>query len=339
MSNASGKKLLASFSRKGSLFLGLAASLLASQARAECTLGAVAVLPLHEQNGEEILTTDINGQTANFILDTGAFATTLKLSAAARLGVGMSQMDFDSNGVGGVQHTWRGTARHMRVGNMTADGMVLAGADMLLTPADSALDGLFGMNMMAAYDIDLDFVGNHAIIYEADGSCGRPTVALAQPLYMVPLNFIINDRQADIDVTIDGHVLHAVVDSGAAHTVLFRAAAARLGVDLSPLRAPSHGLGYGIGPRPVATMSHVFGVVQIGDLQIRNMRLAILDQANMGIGMVHIGSLLADPSSGQPGGEDMLLGADFMRKVHLWISHSSHKLIMQYPPAPSVLPR
>jgi hypothetical protein len=32
---------------------------------------------------------------------------------------------------------------------------------------------------------------------------------------------------------------------------------------------------------------------------------------------------------------DVLLGEDFISRVHLWISYSSHTLIMQYPPKPS----
>jgi len=311
-----------------------------SAAGAACTLGAVAVLPLQIQQGHFAFTASINDKAANFALDTGAFATTLTLAAADRLGVRMNALGTVVNGVGGVRHLYRGTASHMRVGQMSADGMVLAGADILdAPPLAAAMDGLFGMNMMSAYDIDLDVAGRHAILYQADGSCRKPTVALAQPLYMVRLEYIQHDRQADVEIVIDGQRLRAVIDSGAAQTAMFASAARRLGLDLSALHAPNAGRGFGIGPRPVPVMRHVFDTVQIGDLQIRNMPVMILAQADLGFNMVHVGSLLADPSSGEPGGEDMLLGADFMQKVHLWISHSSQTLIMQYPPQQSVLPQ
>ena len=317
---------------------GLVAVLIAHGAQAACTLGAVAVLPVHQEHDGQVIPVEINGRAANLVIDTGAFATTIKRAAADRLGVRMNELDTETYGIGGVRHTYRGFARTMRVGNMQADGMTLAGVDMMDRPTDSGVDGLFGMNMMAAYDIDLDFAGGHVVIYEADGGCSKPTVALAQPLYIVPLEYIEHDRQADIEVVIDGHRVRAVLDSGASHTVMFRSAAGRLGVDLSALRAPGHHLGFGIGPQAVPALEHVFGSVRIGDLTINNMRIDVLDQANMGVSLVHVGSRLADPSLGEPGGEEMLLGADFMRKVHLWISHSSGRLIMQYPPQPSVLP-
>ena len=298
----------------------------------------MAVLPVQHESDGQVVTVDINGHPANLVLDTGAFATTLKRVSAERLGVRMSQLDQDTYGIGGTRHTYRGTAKHMRIGNVSADGMVLAGLDFLDRPSDTGIDGLFGMNMMAAYDIDLDLPGDHVVLYEADGSCRKPHVALAAPLYTVPLQFIEHDRQADIELSINGHPIRAVIDSGAARTILFRSAASRLGVDISALHAAGHALGYGIGPRAAPMLQHVFETVQIGDLRINNMRIAVIDQANASPARVHVGSLLSDSSLGETGGEEMLLGADFMRKVHLWISHSSHTLIMQYPPQPSVLP-
>ena len=308
-------------------------------AQAACQLGAVAVLPLKMEHGSAIFTADVNGKPAALILDTGAFGTIIKRSSAERLGVSMSQMDVESSGVGGNRHTFRGTARHMRVGNLNADGMILGGSDFLEETGGSGPDGLFGMNMMAAYDIDLDFVGEHAILFEADGECHKPAVALAPPLYDVRLVSIDNNRQADVDITVEGHPIRAEIDSGAAHTVMFRDTAYRLGIDMSGLLAPDHHQARGIGPRTVASMTHVFSSVQIGDLTIRNMAIEILDQPVIQKKRLHIGSLLADDTDGEGGGEGMLIGADFMQKVHLWISHSSQRLIMQYPPKPSILPQ
>ena len=84
-------------------------------------------------------------------------------------------------------------------------------------------------------------------------------------------------------------------------------------------------------------MPHVFNTVTIGDLTFHNMKIDVLDQADTGVDRHRTGSLFAvDTFSG---GHDMTLGADFMSKVHLWISHSSHQLVMQYPPKPSALPQ
>ncbi len=313
--------------------------LLSGQAVAACQLGAVAVLPLRMEGGHAMLYADVNGKPANLVLDTGAFATVLKRSSAERLGVAMSETGADSNGVGGSRAIWRGRARHMRIGNMNADGMVLGGSDFLDREEESGPDGLFGMNMMAAYDVDLDLVGQHAIIFEADGDCHKPAVALAPPLYDVRLVHVDNNRETEVDINVDGRTIRAEIDTGSPHTVMFRAAAYRLGLDVSGLHAAGHRMVGGAGPRRVAVITHVFGKVVIGDLTINNMPVDIVDQAVVNSKRVHLGSLLTDDSDGEGGGEDMLIGADFMQKVHLWISHSSQRLIMQYPSQPSVLPK
>ncbi len=86
-------------------------------------------------------------------------------------------------------------------------------------------------------------------------------------------------------------------------------------------------------------MPHVFSAVKIGSFEIHNMSIEIIAQMNNGVSHHHVGSLLEDVEYGEGGDEEMLLGADFMQKVHLWISHSANRLIMQYPPQPSVLPK
>ncbi len=316
----------------------LMSTALIGQARAECSLGAVAVLPLQLQGGHFVFTATINGHDARFILDTGAFAVVLKRDSAQKFGVPLTLTDITSYGIGGVRNTYRGAAGRMQIGNIVADGMTIGAADIFPVADASGLDGLFGMNQMAAYDIDLDIPGRHAILYQATGGCRTPTVALAQPLYDVPLVYVRNNRSAEVDIMVDGRQVRATVDSGAFHTVMFRRTAARFGLDMTGFADPRHKTDHGIGPYAVSSFAHVFKVVKIGDLEFHNMPIEIIDQGDLGTSHVHVGSRLEDQADGEGGGEDMLLGADFMQKVHIWISHSSQRLIMQYPPQPSVLP-
>ncbi len=313
---------------------------LAAPAYADCQLAAVAVLPLRQEHGHFLFTADINTHPANFVLDTGAFATSLNRASADRLGVRLSQLDKLTYGIGGAQAQYRGVAKRMRVGQMNADGMVIGGNDLWSAQRFPDWDGLFGMNMMAAYDIDLDIVGGHAILFEADGNCRKPTVALAPPLYRVKLEPARNDREADVILEIDGHPIRAKLDTGAVHSVMYRRAASRLGVDLSAFNAPTRATVVGIGRFAVPYMSHVFAKVRIGELSVHNMDIGIIAQQDSGIDRVHVGSLLPGADApDDPGGEDMLLGADFFTRFHVWISHSSQSVILQYPPVASVLPR
>ncbi len=317
---------------------GLAGSLLISAAaHAACALGAVAVLPTHMVGGHFVFPVDVNGHPANLALDTGAFSTTFWLSSAEQLGISMRGTDTETSGVGGVRQIYRGTAKRFRIGSLDADNMEVAAAVSEVGARGWGADGVLGMNMMAAYDVDLDTPGQHVIIFEADGDCRKPNVALSPPLYSVALENVQNNRQAVVELTIEGQRFRALLDTGAPGTVMYRHAANRLGMDLSGLRAPGHHVVRGIGPFGVAAMTHVFEHVSIGSLTVNNMQVEIVDQVERK--RVHTGSLLTDPTDEEGGGQDMLLGADFLQKVHVWLSHSSHRLIMQYPPRESVLPK
>ena len=311
--------------------------LLSAPAQAACTLGAVAVLPTHLQRGHLVFPVDVNNHQANLILDTGAFATMFWLSSAEPLGIPMTGTDALTSGLGGVSEVYHGTVKRFRLGGLNADNMVVGGAESTQAAAGWGADGLLGMNMMAAYDVDLDTPGQHVIIFEADGDCSKPNVALSPPLYSVALEEVLHNRQAVVGLTIDGQRFRALLDTGAPGTVMYRHAASRLGLDLSGLRAPGHHVVHGIGPFGVAAVSHVFDHVSIGNLTVNNMQVEIVDQVERK--RVHTGSLLADPADEEGGGQDVLLGADFLQMVHVWISHSSHRMIMQYPPQASVLPK
>ena len=298
---------------------------------------------LRYDQGHFVFDADINNHPANLVLDTGSFATTMNLAAADKLGIRVGQVG-EVYGIGGTQTLYRGTASRMRFGGLDADGMMLGAAAMWDPKRFPGWDGLFGMNMMAAYDVDLDFTGRRASLFLPQGDCRKPAVTLQQPLYTVPLLSIVHDRQTALTVLLDGQRMKAVLDTGTPRTTLYRHSAQRLGLDLSGLTATTNVTVRGVGTLDVPTIKHVFPTITIGSLVLHNMPVEIVAQRNTGVDRHHTGSLIesdVDDANGstaggdEPGGEDMLLGADFLQAVHVWISHSSQTLVMQYPPKPS----
>jgi hypothetical protein len=107
-----------------------------------------------------------------------------------------------------------------------------------------------------------------------------------------------------------------MIDTGANFSAIFRHTAERVGVHMEDASARQHGSGRGIGPQTVASVRMKLDTVDVGDLEFTNMPVEVLDDRR--------------------GDEvEMLLGEEFQRRVHLWISYSSHTLIMQYPPTAS----
>ncbi len=309
---------------------------LAAPAAATCTLSAAAVIPTVSFARHYVLAADVNGKRANLIADTGATTTNLTTAAAPRLGVSLNRRGRDNEGIGGGEPAFRGFAATLRISQLILHGQFVGGTAVL---ADPQIDGVLGMDILSTYDIDLDFVGQHILLFEPASGCGGPAAALARPLYSAHLAYIRNDALAEVDVFIEGMRVRALIDSGSPTSVLFRRSASLLNLDLARFRGPDHHESRGIGPHIVRSFTQMFPSITIGDFALRGLPVEVLDQQDFGFNRVHTGSVLADDDDGLPGAEQMILGADFLEKVHVWISHSSHLLIMQYPPRPSEIPK
>lgn len=283
-----------------------------------CTMAVGAVLPLHPEGDRVLVDASINHQPALLVFDTGAFTSVLTLQAAQRLGMGLTKgEEFDSvratlSGVGGARNAIGVVARTVDIGGLHGRDYNFLAADILAPP----LDGLLSMDLISQFDIDLDYPEHKAILYRPVGDCSAPAAFLASPLYGVALLPTGEDRRPRVTVQIGDKDFVALVDTGTGTTFITRRAAARLGVRLEDLGAARHFTVQGIASRAVAAVRHVFEPISIGDLTLVNKQMDVLDDT-------------ADD------GVEIVLGADFQRQVHVWISYSSHSMIMQYPPRPS----
>ena len=301
-------------------------------------LPAITVAPLADVAGHPVLAARINGQLANLVLDTGSSGTALDLDAAARLGVSLHRSRLEDFGIGGSSHAYYGVAARFALGGLVANGQAMGGVVLPDGLRARGIAGILGADMLAPYDVDLDLTGGHAILFDHQDGCPAPAVAMPRPLYSAPLLAGGTSTVPAVRMRVGGVALRAVVDSGAPSTIMFRTAAARLGIDLAGLRAAGHQTSGGFGPRRVGSFVHVLGEVRIGGLSLRDVPVEIIDQAGPGSG-ARFASLLADNRFAPASVADVLLGADFLRRVHVWISHSSQLLVMQYPARASVLPK
>ena len=291
-----------------------------------CNLAFMGALPLTPAASHLAFDATINDRPARLVLDTGAFSTVLTWTAAHRLGLRLDSMTMGPlEGIGGRQTAAIYRAGTIRVGNIVGRNFPVAvsGIDRVL---GKDVDGAIGMDFFSRNDLDVDLVTGRLIIYQPQDDCSHASAYLRGPLYSVPLVGARPGRaygadsfmsQPRIPVTIGGMQLTAALDTGAPQNLLFRNGAAKLGmIDLRLPNDPHLSAG-GIGPAILPAALHTMKPIGIGDLELRNLRAAVIDQPM--------------PDA------DLLLGLDFFRRVHVWISHSSGMLIMQFPPAPSPL--
>jgi clan AA aspartic protease (TIGR02281 family) len=290
-----------------------------------CDLVHVTDLPVTFNDRKFFTTIKINGQDARVMFDTGAADNLLSESTARRLGMRVQVSGYDYiEGIGG----------QLKVGEAKSHDVSLGGAHgeelKFTTVPDSesfpGADGVLGMNFLTDFDLDLDFWGRRIGLYKAIGACDTPYTALAEPLYAVNLTTPsaekdplresgdVIDLSPAVTVAINGVSLRGEVDTGAFQTTIFRDSARRAGLLAGD--AIASGKMSGAGPREVHADLRMSAPLVIGQLTLMNVPVVVADQRHLP-------------------GIDLLLGYDFVTRIHLWISKSSKTLIMQYPPGPT----
>lgn len=304
--------------------LGLAL-LAAAGARAECRLGHVATMPVRLEKQHLIVKGTVDEHPAEFVFDTGSATTFLTAAAVARLDLRAMRSEaketarfFRIEGIGGVTSGRPVVAKSIDLGGLRARDYAFIVADMDLSAISPSVDGLLSADLLAKYDLDLNLAGGNIGLYYPLSDCSHPAARLAGQLYMAPLRADSRERSPRITVDIAGQNFDAVIDTGAPLTALLRAAArAAIAEDGEP--QPTRVRVRGIGSDSESAGMLRLKSLGIGELALDNYPVLIVDRS-LGADLGHV---------------DVLLGLDFLTRIHTWISYSSNTLIMQYPPKPS----
>jgi predicted aspartyl protease len=288
---------------------------------APCSLAFATDLPLRFSHNQVLTPAVLDGQTTSMVLDTGSQFTLVTKSTADRMNLDIVAASGEMTGIGGSRGVYIFSAKNFQIGRLQGKNLPLMVSDFVLAPGGRPVDGLLGADFLAPYDVDLDFPASKASLFKVQGSCPATATALDGPLFQAPL--VPSDHPLDsrpfVRVEVAGKSLLAAVDSGAAHTLIFGNAARRIGLRVEDLAREPHFRARGIGPETPVIVRHVMAPITIGEITLRNLPVAIMDE-------------------GSPDSTDMLLGLDFLSHVHVWLSFSSHVMLMQYPPKPSPPP-
>ncbi len=283
-----------------------------------CVFAPINLLNVHFANGQLNTGVLINTKPANFIIDTGADYTLLTTTAANRLNLPNTLIPgATADVIGGAQHISRTQIGELIIGSAVLRNRALPVID---SPMPTAIaDGSLGMDFLSNFDVDFDLANNAVNLYHAYPGCADidSRLSLSQPLYGVDLIAVPNHATIRrFAVTIGGQTFMAQFDSGSSVSVIFRDAAARLGMtDLAFIHLRNNtARGFGTALVPAAYLS--LNTITIGALTLNHMPIEVVDQ---------------DKKSGP----DILIGLDFATKVHVWMKQSGHKLLFQFPPLPT----
>ena len=290
------------------------AGLAASQASAACRIGIVADLPVTMIGQRASVPIKVNGKDTNFWLDSGAFFNIMSKAKATELDLTTTPLPqgFYVIGVGGSASVEVTTIKSFGIVGQDIKNM------QFMVGGSDAGNGLIGRNLLGLVDTEFDLAhGTVKVIKPHD--CGNQAMtywAPGKPYFEAELlpDEAPVDHDFRVPVNINGVRVTAEFDTGAHGTLLGRRAAERAGINLSgPGVVPFSGIN-GVGRRFKEGWIVPVGNVAIGDEQILQTHIVVID----------------GPISGGEGAPEMLLGMDYMLAHHIYVARDRRRVFFTY---------
>lgn len=293
------------------MLFGLASLVACSAMADECHLTTYGTLPVEMMANRATTVVKINGQDARFILDTGASFNMMSSANAASLGLKLepAPMGFRISGVGGSA-----SVQQTHVKDFGILGSSLPKVAFIVGGTDAGM-GLLGANLLDIADLEIDLAHGKLSLFQPE-HCEKTSLAL----WAKDGNYNLadlesgedrNDRRTFVKVIINGKPVRALIDTGAVATMIGRAAAERVGLDLQSPDAKVGSSSYGIGAKSLKTWTVKVDTFSVGSETIQHSQMQVLDGA------------FGDRT-------EMLLGVDFVLAHHMFIANSKKKLYFTY---------
>jgi predicted aspartyl protease len=286
-------------------------------------------------NGVRLVPVTINGVPKNFVFGTAAGMSTLSQGTVAEFGLHPMSTERDV----------RLLARNGHASNLyvTVDSFSLGGVQgkhqsFMVSPdrqlgSNTAVPvaGVLANDLMGQFDVEMDFVGGKLKYFLADHCTSKVVYWPATAIAVVPYSATkIGSNRPDshlrIPVTLNGHTLDAIIDTGSPRSTL----SAETAQDTFKVTADSPGavpLGTVENDPNHKVFGYVFGSLAFEGVTISKPRIVVYpdlfgskDPSNSVRTGGHIKRVDDRPRA------EVSIGMDVLRNLHLYVASREHKL-------------
>ncbi len=297
----------------------LSAGAIHSAAAEDCQLKRMASLPITEDaGGRTFVPVGINGTQRLFLVDTGGIYSSIAESVSKELKLKSARIRspvFDSYG----RKLDRGTiVESLMLGNNQA-----ADINLLVEPdgAGTQIAGTLAPDLLTLFDLDFDYQSKKLNLFSPQHCEGK--VVYWSNSYTDASFSLVDGYHIQLEVMLDGHSLDAYVDTGASSTIMMEQAASRH-YGLSAASANAEKIE---GGQPVARYRYRFSSLTLSGISVRNPLVYIVADAASQAAMKDASKGDRDPVYGRAlRGPQLILGANVLRQLHLYIAYKEHKI-------------
>ncbi|HEY7978608.1 MAG TPA: aspartyl protease family protein [Rhizomicrobium sp.] len=325
------------------IFCTIAALSVAGPAQAEdCKLQSVASLDAtRTPDGLLAVPVSMGSERVNMLLDTGAERGVIDISVTQKMGltplkisapppifnvrgapflsmVQFSQPDFYLADGTQLDHFVKIPVVTLGASNVEAAKFLLARFDEKDTPG---IRGILGNNLLRNFDVEIDPAAGKVNLFSPDHCEGK--VVYWAPAYAdLPIH-VGASGQVAFTMTLDGHDVETILDTGAAHTTLnLRLAQQLFGIDV---KSPSVERVSGENGVPIYRTR--FQMLTAGGLAIKNPYIYLAPDQ---IAQRQMAKAMDDGFSGSAvsGAARLILGMDALSHLHFYIAYKERKLYL-----------
>ncbi|HEX4637649.1 MAG TPA: retropepsin-like aspartic protease [Rhizomicrobium sp.] len=274
---------------------------------AECRLTLAATVPISLTDNHVNVPVMVNGRRRTFAIDTGAFTSAVSKSVVAEQGIktyGIHK-NLELQDSGHKDAELYATLEEFVIGNQKAHDARMS----VMEPAP--VDGLVGPEYLRNFDLDFDFAAGTLNLFRHHPCSGR-AVYWTDDYFVVPMD-VTDQGHIRVDVLLDGKPIRAMLDTGAAFTVIGKSIAqSDFNVDMDKVNVEG-GRTFtlsGMNGGEQSAVPHRFMGLQLGGINIKNPILAI-STAERGVQFDYT---------------RLVLGMPELSKLHLYVAYDERKL-------------
>lgn len=268
------------------------------------------------------------------LLDTGGVFSEISAQAATALNLTQRESGLELVGVSGTTTSRVVHAHSFSLGRLKAtsvDFMVAEGLN------GQPFAGIIAPNLLTSYDLEFDFAAHKFNLLSSDHCPGKVIYWPASAATVVPIR-VTRSGHILVEAVLDGIKIDALVDTGAARTVLSLPTAEQA-FAITPGAQDTPAVGHLEGKPHAVTYRHRFRQLTIGGVGVGNPAIALVPDlmSNQLSRAPALGSRLSDADETRrlP---DLIIGMDVLHRLHLYIAYAEEKLYVTPAAPPPIRP-
>ena len=265
--------------------------------------------------GRPLVPVAIDGKQQQMMLDTGGVISTLTQRAFEETGrTALRRDDIVLDDVRGNRMDRSVTLPYVTIGQVRSRSwrFWIHAPDMDLGSTTSGpVAGTLAPDVLAKFDVDLDFGRKTVKLFSPDHCEGRVLYWMPSALAVIPFEREVSGHIM-IPVSIDGQRLQALVDTGAASTMMnLTVAQRRFGLDE--------------GTTNTGPSVHQFRSLELQGLAVANPIIRLIPDRIAQVMPSELGGVMSAPRQGLA---DVIIGQNIIGKFHLYIAYGESRLYL-----------